>query len=256
MSVTPSIFTSVERMAKIEQMIVNYLRLPFASETIPGSLLEAILGNVHEGEVLKTYDFADVIKRGSVGWQVKSTKSDTPVTWMRVKLPDKQSLIEVSRNSEGERQVLGDSIINFCNTHARASMELYHLRQIGYARLVLFPEGRIMYFERPLISESSPLLFKSVDYAWQWSTPKKTRGKEQLPAFVGEHKETGIKHFAWHGLGENQLHFSGEKSWWLPEGDSHRIDFHAPSEANKVDFETIAEWLSQLPTVVARGDAE
>lgn len=95
------------------------------------------------------------------------------------------------------------------------------------------------------------MLFNSEHYTWEWSQPKQTKGKEQLSAFTAKHKETGVKHFAWHGLGENQLHFSGEKTWWLPQEDAHRIDFYVPDEASKVDFETIAEWLSQLP-IVAR----
>ena len=41
---------------------------------------------LRQGEVLGTYDFVDVIKRGSkCGWQVKSTKESTPVTWKRAK---------------------------------------------------------------------------------------------------------------------------------------------------------------------------
>lgn len=256
MSILPPLYSSATQMAMIQQMVTNYLRLPFATDTIPGSLLEAILGNIHNAEVLKTYDFADVVKRGAIGWQVKSTKSDTPVTWKRAKIPDKQSLIEASRKSEDAKQRLGDAIIDFCNAHATQSMNLYQLEQIGYARLVLFPDGRIMYFERLLISSENPRLFDPADYIWQWSVPKKTKGKEQLPAFVGTHRETGIKHFAWHGLGENQLHFSGERTWWLPEGDSHRIDFHAPEAGQKIDFETVAAWLSQLPLVEAKAEEE
>ena len=206
-------FSSTEQMTMIKQMVVNYLRLPFALDTVPGSLLEAVLANVHDAEVLKTYDFADVVKRGAMGWQVKCTKSSTPVTWMRAKIPQKQSLIETSRSQPERCQELGDTIINYCNVHASASLNLYQLSQINYARLVLFPEGRILYFERSLITEDKPRLFNPEDYVWHWSTPKQTKGKEQLPAFVGTHRETDIKYFAWHGLGENQLHFSGEKLW-------------------------------------------
>lgn len=250
------LFSSSTQMAKIQQVISNYLRLPFALDTIPGSLLEAILGNVREAEVLKTYDFADVIKRGSVGWQVKSTKSSTPVTWMRAKIPDKQSLIANSENREEGRQALGDAIIAYCNAHARHSMQLYELHQIGYSRLVLFPDGRIMYFERSLISRENPQLFNSNDYEWQWSVPKNANKKEQLPAFVGKDRKTSIKHFAWHGRGENQLHFSGEHTWWPSKGDPHRIDFRAPDSTSKIDFETIAEWLTQLPVAEAEGETE
>ena len=45
--------------------------------------MEANLKEVRGGdtEVLHTYDFVDVISRSEkIGWQVKSTKSTTPVT--------------------------------------------------------------------------------------------------------------------------------------------------------------------------------
>ena len=243
MNTEPPIFSDAAQLAKIQQMVTNYLRLPFATDTIPGSLLEAIIGIVHGADVLKTYDFADVVKRGAVGWQVKSTKSETPVTWKRAKIPDKQQLIEASQQNDGGRQELGNALIDFCNEHALASLVRYKLAKIGYARLVIFPNGRIMYFERLLMSVAQPSLFSPADYVWRWSDPKRTQGKEQLPAFVGWQRDTGKKHFAWHGLGENQLHFSGEGTWWPLAGDSHRLDFDAPSATDKVSFETVAAWL-------------
>jgi len=249
-------YSTAEQLATIQQMITNYLRLPFAGDTLPGSLLEAIIGKVHNAEVLKTYDFADVVKRGEIGWQVKSTKSKTPVTWMRAKIPEKQELIAASQQDTIGKQNLGNAIIAYCNAHVAESLNHYGLEQIGYARLVLFPKGHIMYFERLLLSAEQPVLFQPTDYHWDWSPPKRTKGKEQLPAFVGRLHETGDKHFAWHGLGENQLHFSGESSWWLPEEDGHRIDFSAPTSAQRVDFETIADWLAQLPLIEAEASSD
>ena len=109
-----------------------------------------------------------------------------------------------------------------------------------------------MYFERCLLDTEHPRLWNPSDYVWQWSTPKRAEKKEQLPAFVGRHKETNTKSFAWHGQGENQLHFSGEGDWWPEENSDHRLDFQIPNSNQKVDFETLAVWLSQLPV----GDIE
>ena len=79
--------------------------------------------------------------------------------------------------------------------------------------------------------------------------------KEQLPAFHGVSKKTGKKVFAWHGKGENQLHFSGEKNWW-PEvdrppvegvfnysADNHAIAFKLPSK--KVEWDELSLFLNE-----------
>jgi hypothetical protein len=247
MSDTASIFSNVPQMRQLQLMVTNYLRLPFATDTIPGSLLEAILGYIHDAEVLKTYDFVDVVSvPQKVGWQVKSTKSSTPVTWIRGKIPRASSLVEASRKDEEGIQLLGNAIINFCNEKVVNSFEKYALEQIGYARLVLFPNNTIMYYERLLVTRDHPQLFNPADYIWKWSVQKENTKKEQLPAFIGIHRETQTKHFAWHGLGENQLHFYGESAWWPPSNDIHRLDFKTPDDSQKVNFEKLAEWLAQL----------
>ncbi len=248
MSIPHSIFSTPPQLAKLQQIIINFLRLPFSKDSIPGNLLEAALGYVHNADVLRTYDFVDVLSKvQKIGWQVKSTKADTPVTWVRAKIPNSILLIDGSNKDAAGRKSLGDAIIDFCNAKALDSLTKYELEQIGYSRLILFSEGHITYFEKHLIDSKNTRLFNPNDYEWHWSTPKVTKKKEQLPAFVGTHKATNIKHFAWHGLGENQLHFSGENVWWPPIGDSHRLDFDIPSNDHKVNFEEIAEWLAQLP---------
>ena len=79
-----------------------------------------VLAHVRGGRVLNTYDFVDVIRtEDGCGWQVKSTKATTPVTWKRAKIPDAVSLIEQSNRSAGGLQALGDAIMEFCNRHAQ-----------------------------------------------------------------------------------------------------------------------------------------
>lgn len=241
-----SIFSTRSQLEQLQIIITNYLRLPFATGIIPGSLLEAGIGYVHKAQVLQTYDFVDVISPTlKIGWQIKSTKDTTPVTWGRAKIPNASSLIEASHDDDG-LQKLGDSILDFCNSKAKESLFIYNLERIGFARLVVFPDNRIMYYERLLIGSINQTLFNPADYIWKWSKQKEVVKKEQLSSLFGIHKATGKKHFAWHGLGENQLHFSGEKIWWPPPSDPHRLDFKAPEIAEKVNFKILAEWLAQL----------
>ena len=80
---------------------------------------------MRDAEVLKTYDFVDVVKRDSqIGWQVKSTKATTPVTWKRAKIPNQEELMKNSFDSQEKSQVLGNAIVEFCNEHAEASIKI------------------------------------------------------------------------------------------------------------------------------------
>ncbi len=227
------IFSSTKQLESIANILAGYLKLPFSGDAIPGALMENIIASVRDSEVLNTYDFIDILdKNNGIGWQVKSTKDKTPVTWKRAKIPNSIQLIEASKNNTTGLQVLGDSIIDFCNEHATESMELYNLKEIGYSRLIVRSNGKLTYFEKILCSKEQPDIFNKSDFVWNWSKPKKTRKKEQLPALHGIHKPSNKKWFAWHGLGENQLHFSGEKAWW-------------PKEHNKIDFSFPRDRLSQ-----------
>jgi hypothetical protein len=239
----PGISTSSER-ERIGRIARSYLRLPFAGDKVPGGIMEYIVAHVRSGEVLPTYDFVDVILRDAkLGWQVKSTKATTPVTWKRAKLPDQQNLISASKDSVEGRAALGKAIIDFCNAHGIESMERYDLDEIAYSRLVVYA-NRVRYFERSLITREAPYLFNSEEFEWEWSQPKKVTKKEQLPAFRGIHKATGDKWFAWHGLGENQLHFSGESAWW-PESGGEVYEFEFPGDE---DLLSLDAFISMLET--------
>ena len=167
--------------------------------------MENTLAFVRGAEVLNTYDFVDVIDRQShLGWQVKSTKNTTPVTWKRAKIANSVELINESFNSENALQELGNAIIGFCNSHAQESMDKYNLDSIGYARLIVFPE-RVVYFEKALCSREQPNIFQENQYKWQWSSPKKTNKKEQLKALHGIDVQTGKK-FG-HGMGWEKISY-------------------------------------------------
>lgn len=209
--------------------------------------MESILAHVRGGTVLNTYDFVDVIRRDmGIGWQVKSTKAETPVTWKRAKIPNASALIEASKESDLGLQALGDAIVRFCNEHASASMSTYQLSKIGYSRLILHRTGSVSYFERVLCSIDAPDVFDPTDFAWQWSTPKVTVRKEQLPALHGIHIATGDKWWAWHGLGENQLHFYGESTWWPPGSSLHTFTFRLPAPESRLSFSELTQILSSL----------
>lgn len=191
-----------------------FLKLPWTGNSIPGQIVEQIVALVNTAEVLNTYDFVDVVKRNDTGWQVKSTKESTPVTWKRAKIENKEELIRKSHESTEGMKQLGEAIINFCNNHVKKSIERYNLKKINYARCIIFENRSVKYFERELCSLSRPSLFDPDDFYWDWSREKETIRKEQLSALHGFSKQTNKKVWAWHGLGENQLHFSGERSWW------------------------------------------
>ena len=233
----------------MRRILAVYVRMPFVLPTIPGSLMESILAHVRGGTVLNTYDFVDVIRRDiGIGWQIKSTKAGTPVTWKRAKIPNASALIDVSMQSDLGLQALGDAIVEFCNEHASESMSTYELSKIGYSRLILHDAGRVTYFERLLCSHDDPDVFDPTDFAWQWSTPKVTVKKEQLRALHGIHLATGKKWWAWHGLGENQLHFYGESTWWPSKDSPHTFSFQLPAPESRLSFSELTHVLSSLDT--------
>ena len=240
-----SVFSSDTQLARIKLVLENYVSLPFSTEVIPGAVMEAVLANVRNGSVLKTYDFVDVIQPElKVGWQVKSTKEKTPLTWKRAKIANANELINASNAGEIGLQPLGDAIIEFCNAHAHHSMELYGLEEIGYARLILKDDLSVTYIERLLCSQDQPDVFNASDYVWKWSSPKATLKKEQLSALHGVNVHTGRKEWAWHGLGENQLHFSGENKWWPPAEGTQAISFKFPDPSSRMSLEDLFEMLS------------
>ena len=262
------IFSTTDQLARIAELLTGYLRLPFSGDSVPGALVESVISEVRAGEVLNTYDFVDVVNRQhKVGWQVKSTKAATPVTWKRAKIPNAARLIRQSREGEAGLQLLGDTIIDFCNAHVRASMTLYGLAEIGFARLIVHPDRLLTYFEKVLCSHQNPNIFTPDEFRWKWSPQRDKTRKEFLPALHGTHVASGNKWFAWHGLGENQLHFTGEKYWWpdfggVPGGvltgksaeaagrvpgelaDQHSIHFRFPDRQL-----TAQEFIAMLSTV-------
>lgn len=239
------IFSTRDELETIARIVRNYIRLPFSSINIPGAVMEGVLGHVRQGTVLRTYDFVDVVNRSAgLGWQVKSTLAQTPVTWKRAKIPDRLDLIAGSEKSSAGLQALGNAIIDFCNLHAAESIRLYKLREIGYARLLIHDDGQVTYFERRLCTNDDPQVFIPAEFSWEWSVAKRTTKKEQLSALHGTHKPTGKKWFAWHGRGENQLHFSGERGWWPRSGDPHAVAFRLPSDSERLSLEAFIDLLA------------
>lgn len=238
-----SIYSSAKEMERIAHLVSRYASLPFAPPgSVPGAVVESVIAEVRGATRLETYDFVDVVRPAEgVGWQVKSTAIATPVTWKRAKLPDKDTLIKASGTPAGA-QKLGDAIIDFCNEHARQSLKDYGLSEIGYARLLIKPDLKALYFERLLVTKASPQLFDPKAFTWRWSTPKVTKKKEQLSALHGHHAATGKKWWAWHGLGENQLHFSGENAWW-PSTLAHAVEFSLPSLVDRMSMQDFIELL-------------
>lgn len=190
-----TLISSQHQVIRITNLLYSYMRLPFSEKTIPGSILECIFAYIRNADVLNTYDFVDVIDaKNNLGWQIKSTKDTTPVTWKRAKIANSTKLIENSFKSDEAVQILGNAIIDFCNSHAYESIKKYNLKYIGYVRLIVF-EDKIMYFEKELCSKSNPEIFDVNQYKWQWSSQKNTTKKEQLRALHGIDITTGQK--AW-----------------------------------------------------------
>ena len=127
-----SIFSTPKQLARLQRVLFMCLRLPFSQGAIPGRVLEEVLAEVRSAKVLPTYDFVDVINtEEACGWQIKSTKAATPVTWKRAKLPNVAELIGASMESEAACQELGDAIIGLCNEHAQHSLTEYELEEIA-----------------------------------------------------------------------------------------------------------------------------
>lgn len=244
-----TLFSSSSEISRLCEILCRFARLPVSSINIPGAILESAFAYVREAEVLRTYDFVDVVNRRThCGWQMKSTLAGTPVTWKRAKIPNSVALIAASQNSLEGQQKLGDAILSFCNAHAQHSIELYKLEEIGYSRLIVHPDGSAMYFEKQLCTRENPNVFALQEFEWRWSTQKTTRKKEQLAALHGFHKPSGAKWFAWHGLGENQLHFPGERTWWKfkTEEQSPRFaKFRLPIADENLSWEAFIELLAQ-----------
>ena len=120
-----TIYSTKEQLTKIAYYLTAYMRIPyFQDDTIPGKVMEKIISLVHGGEQLATYDYVDVCINGKVGWQVKSTKDKTPLTWKRAKIANSTALIKESKNGKAKLKILGDTIIDFCNNHADKSIKL------------------------------------------------------------------------------------------------------------------------------------
>lgn len=246
----PPTFSTPKQLSEIASAICSYMRLPLSPKTIPGAYLEALIAHIHHGEILDTYDFVDVIHSGnSVGWQVKSTKENTPVTWKRAKIPNKEALVKASRISEASLQKLGDAIIDFCNEHVEQSFKRYSLEVIAFSRLILHADNRVTYYERQLCTRNSPMLFNPKDFSWHWTKEKITKSKEQKSALHGMHIKSNSKWFAAHILGENQLHFAGEPTWWPKKGSPYAITFNLPDPSKKLS-------LSELVGLIDRYDSQ
>lgn len=216
------------------------LAMPWASETLSGRMVEEIVSATYGGRVLPNYDYVDVL--GETGdrkaWQVKATKSSTPITWKRAKIPNKTKLINASHSDHVGLQRLGDAIITFCNNNITASIKKYKLEEIIYARAIFFVNGDVRYFERVLATANIEKIFEPSDYYWRWSKQKQNTKKEQLPALHGFRRSDDKKIWAWHGNGENQLHFSAENEWWQDGQNFLDIKFKRPPQ---IDYESFVE---------------
>lgn len=242
MSYTPPTTSELEQIGKL---LTAFMRLPFYSKSLPGALVEAVVANVRGGKVLQTYDFVDVVNAPHhFGWQVKSTLFATPVTWKRAMIPNKTELINASHTSEEGRQALGNAIINYCNQHAQASLDRYELQELYYARVIAYEE-HVTYFERPLLNSKRGIIFHPDDFEWQWTEERKSSRALQR-SFAGFHKTFKTKWFAWHGLSENQLHFTGERHWWPEPTYPYQIRVSKPDPKNKLSFSDLLTLLDRV----------
>ncbi|MBS5905277.1 MAG: hypothetical protein KIC89_21700 [Acetobacteraceae bacterium] len=229
-------YSTPTHLARIRDILCSYFRLPFSGDRIPGDVMEGTLAQVRDATRLGRYDFIDVVKEAErVGWQVKSTAEGTPVTWKRAKIEGRTDLIAASETGAEGRRALGKAIIDFCNAAVARDFERYAIDQILYARLIVHPDATATYFERELATRREPRIFDPSDFEWHWTTQRTGLKKEQLSAFHGIQKASGKKWWAWHGRGENQLHFSGESEWWPSPVDPHSIRFDLPTERFSLD---------------------
>lgn len=226
-----SLLSNRSQLEHIRDIISSYHRLPFSGDNVPGAIMEGALAQVRGARVLGRYDFVDVVKKESrIGWQVKSTAAATPVTWKRAKLENRKDLIEASEASAEGLKALGKAIIDFCNAAIARDFAKHPIDAIGYARLITHGDGSATYFERELVTRRQPVLFDPDDFEWRWTEQRTGLKKEQLSALHGTHRPTGKKWWAWHGKGENQLHFSGEGTWWPGSQDPNAIRFRLPED--------------------------
>lgn len=241
------LFSDQSQLQRISKIIIAYCKLPFVGDNIPGAIMEATLATVRDAKVLNTYDFIDVLDRkNQLGWQVKSTKLGTPLTWKRAKIANSSELIPASMVDVSACQELGNMIIDFCNHHALESMNFYNLKEIGYSRLIILPNNRAMYFERKLCDINNPIIFNPNDYHWEWTTKKENVKKENLQSLKGIDLKTGEKIWAWHGMSENQLHFTGERKLWHNEDNVTKIMFDLPKLNEKISLDTFLELIENL----------
>lgn len=238
------LFSTKAQMERLRDIVCLYSRLPFSTDAIPGGVLEGALATVRDGRRLGKYDFVDVVRsEDRVAWQVKSTAEDTPVTWKRAKIGDRNGLIRACDEAKDEEEraeavaFLGNEVIDFCNKAVERDFDKHPIDEIGYARLVVFGDGRGLYFERRLVTRDAPVLFRREDFSWEWSKERTGGKKEQLSALHGTHRPTGRRWWAWHGRGENQLHFTGERAWWPSQGDgeANAIAFRFPTRRFSLD---------------------
>ena len=232
-------------LSAIATELAKIYRLPFATESIPGGFAEAAVADHYGGKVLGSHDFVDVVCESTgIGWQVKSTKASTTVTWKRAKIEGSADMIRKSDDKGGvHTQRLGRRVIEACNSHAKDSLNEYDLRQIRYARIISCP-GRFTYLERVLIDEHNPTLFDPNEFKWKWSEVKHSTAKEQLQALHGDHRKYNKKWFAWHGRGENQLHFFGDR-WWWPNSDPNAQCITLPKYGTSKTWNELLAWLGE-----------
>ena len=249
------VLSTSSQLKEISQILFSISRLPIWNGNIPGALLENVVAHVRNAKVLKTYDFVDVIdQQNQIGWQMKSTKSDTPVTWKRAKIANKEELISASECAPYDCSNIGKEIINFCNNHIKHSIDLYNLNHIAYSRLVIGKKD-VIYFEKLLCTKDNPILFKHEDYFWKWAPARSNSKKELLPSLQGfkidskTKKPTSKLVWSWYGHGENQLHSNAEKDWWDDPNNSS-ITFKLATKENKISLEELFEVLSSCKQII------
>lgn len=243
------VFSSRSQLLSICTTLRNYSFLPFASSGIPGAIMEAVLAHVRGASVRQTYEFIDVLDSiNRIAWQVKSTKFDTPLTWKRAKITDSSTLITQSENDPHKQQLLGDMIIDFCNGNIMESMENHNLDAIGYSRLIIHKDGLVEYFERLLCTSAMPYVFDKRQFVWEWGFEYPEGKKERLRSLQGRDITTGDKWWSWHGRGENQLHFNGERFWWPSNGGhGQSVRFRRPSFTERMGFTDFNGLFSNIP---------
>lgn len=198
--------------------IKAYQSLPFFDGSVPGKILETLVAFAFQGRVLNTLDFVDVVS-GKVGWQVKSIKAGSDVTWKRVTIANPEFLLELSYE---EPAFLGRYLIDICNDHIFDSFVKYGLEDIRYIKAEIHPSNVVL-VEKSIVTNDSIVAFDHDDFYWHWTEPKHRNNKELLPSFSGFHKETNSKWFSWNGLGDNQFRFTYEKVWAMEGAVSKSI---------------------------------